>query len=347
MKPNYKKYLFTGMLVIALTCWSCQEAWKNPETSFIPEQNPTAIDYSILSHWAAHPDKEDEADRIPESTSLRDQSNLPADVFFIHPTTLTGSEGRTSWNANILDPKLNTRTDESTIRFQASIFNKAGKVYAPRYRQAHLHAYNSDDEASGQRALGLAYKDVKAAFNYYLEHHHQDRPFIIASHSQGTTHAKRLIKELVDTTALRENMVAAYLIGIAVFKDEFQNISPCTSPTDTGCSISWRTFRKDIEPTAYKTNERVLATNPLSWKTTHEYIPKSLNKGTILQDFDNIYPELVDAQVDNGILKVSKPSFFGSLFYTTKNYHIPDLNFFYFNIQENAVERVTEFIQTR
>jgi len=265
-------------------------------------------------------------------------------VFFIHPTTLTGANGSKDWNASIADQELNNRTDASTIRFQASIFNTAGRVYAPRYQQAHLHSYYGTDRNSGKKALDLAYNDVKTAFQYYLEHEHQGRPFIIASHSQGSTHAKRLIKELIDSSVLKDKMVVAYLIGVAIFKDEFKNIQPCQHPQDTGCSISWRTFRDDIDPSDYKTSDKILATNPLSWKTTEEYIPKTENKGAILRDFDKIYLELVDARVDNGILKVSKPKFPGSVFYTTKNYHIPDLNFFYFNIRENAVQRVEAFI---
>ncbi len=334
---------FTAILIASLLI-SCSKKWTNPETAFNDNTTGINTDYSRLEHWAAHPDKIDEADHIPDSEVLSDQSSLKADVFFIHPTTLTGANGSKDWNASISDQELNESTDVSTIRFQASIFNAAGRVYAPRYQQAHLHSYYGTDKNSGKKALDLAYTDVKAAFQYYLEHKHQNRPFIIASHSQGSTHAKRLIKEFVDTTALRDKMVAAYLVGVVIFKDEFTNIKPCKHPLDTGCSISWRTFREDIDPSDYKTNEKVLATNPLSWKTSEEYIPKTENKGAILRNFDKIYPQLVDARVDNGVLKVSKPKFPGSVFYTTKNYHIPDLNFFYFNIRENAVQRVEAFI---
>lgn len=332
-------------ILLAITLTSCGSNWAVPNDAFTTDAVSQKPDYTLLSNWAAHPDKTDKADYIPDSDLISDQSQLAVDVFFVHPTTLTGSQGETVWNAAIDNAALNAKTDASTIQFQASIFNAAGKVYAPRYRQAHLQAYYGDDKSSGEKALALAYQDVKAAFIQYLDNYHNDHPFIIASHSQGTTHAKRLIKELIDTTALREKMVAAYLVGVAVFKDEFTHIKPCENPLDTGCSISWRTFRKDIDPSEYKTNERVLATNPLSWKTTEEYVPKTKNKGTVLRDFDKIYPELVDAQVDNGVLKVSKPQFFGSLFYTTKNYHVPDLNFFYFNIRENAVGRAQQFLK--
>ena len=335
---------FRILLSTLTVCFtSCSKRYF-PETAFDTSTPIVTTDYSNLDHWAAHPDKEDSADRIPESTVLSDQTHLEADVFFIHPTTFTGYKGETSWNASVANESINTRTDETTILLQASIFNSAGKVYAPRYQQAHVHAYYTKDKDSGQKALDFAYQDVKAAFSYYLENFNQGRPFIIASHSQGTTHAKKLIKEFIDGQSLQEKLIAAYLIGIAVKKEEFTHITPCENPEDTGCTISWRTFRKDVSAEEAYMSDAILATNPLSWKTDTVYVPKSKNKGVILRKIDKIYDELVDAQVDRGILKVSKPRFFGSILYTTKNYHIPDLNFFYFNTKENAELRVRTYL---
>ena len=39
---------------------------------------------------------------------------------------------------------------------------------------------------------------MKQAFQYFLENFSKGRPFIIASHSQGTHHAIRLLKEEID-----------------------------------------------------------------------------------------------------------------------------------------------------
>jgi len=323
---------------------SCADAdYYFPESSFDESKSYIPTDYSTLDYWAAHPLKDDPADRVPEQKAMSDQSQLAADVFFIHPTTFTGYEGEDSWNAEINNTELNKRTDETTILLQASIFNAAGKVYAPRYQQAHVEAFYTQDTTSKRKALQLAYNDVQRSFEYYLNNWNNGRPFIIASHSQGTTHAKQLIKDLIDGQAIQEQLVAAYLVGIVVNKNEFTNLQPCENPSDINCTISWRTFRKDIEEGEYFTSDELLVTNPLSWKTDNAYVPKEKNKGSILRDIDAIYDQLVDAQVDNGILKVSKPSFFGSIFYTTKNYHIPDYNFFYFNTRENAKERVEKF----
>ncbi len=337
--------LFYILLGISLLT-SCADAdYFFPDAPFDDMEPYVPTDYSSLDHWAAHPTKDDTADRVPGQTELSDQSQMKADVFFIHPTTLTGHEGEAYWNADVDDAVLNKRTDESTIIFQASIFNAAGKVYAPRYQQAHVQAFYTQDTVSKQKSLELAYQDVKRSFEYYLNNWNNGRPFILASHSQGTIHAKQLIKELIDGQSIQDQLIAAYLVGIVVNKDEFVNIEPCENPTDINCTISWRTFRNDIKEGEYVTSNKVLVTNPLSWKTDKVYTPKEMNKGTILKDIDKVYGELVDAQVDNGILKVSKPSFFGSIFYTTKNYHIPDMNFFYFNTRDNAKERVEMYLQ--
>jgi len=333
------------LLVSISLLTACGEAdYYFPDFPFDESEVYIATDYSTLDHWAAHPSKDDTADRIPEQIELSDQSQLEADIFFIHPTTFTGHEGEDYWNAHIDDDELNKRTDESTIIFQASIFNAAGKVYAPRYQQAHVEAFYTQDTVSKRQSLELAYKDVKKSFEYYLNNWNNGRPFILASHSQGTTHAKQLIKDMIDGQPLQEQLIAAYLVGIVVNKDEFVNLKPCADPRDVNCTISWRTFRNDIEEGDYFTSEKVLTTNPLSWTTDDVYVSKERNKGAILRDIDKIYPELVDAQVDDGILKVSKPSFFGSIFYTTKNYHVPDMNFFYFNTRENAKERAEVYL---
>ena len=65
---------------------------------------------------------------------------------------------------------------------------------------------------------------MKAAFEYYLSNFNNGRPFVIASHSQGSYHAERLIKEYVDGKTLQNKLIAAYLIGRPIPPDAFKNI---------------------------------------------------------------------------------------------------------------------------
>ena len=165
-------------------CTSCAIL---PKGDFDPASAPKAPDYRNPDHWAALPSKVDSADLVPDESLIDKQSGADVDIFFLYPTTYTGKRGQNKWNASVDDPKLNARTDKYPIRFQASIFNSSGKIYAPRYRQAHLHVfYTQKKQMQGVRALDLAYSDVEAAFEYFLRYYSKGRPFIIASHSQGT-----------------------------------------------------------------------------------------------------------------------------------------------------------------
>ncbi len=278
---------------------------------------------------------------------IDNQDSARVDVFFLHPTTYTGECGHKLWNGPVDDTALNEKTDKSTILYQASVFNGAGRVFAPRYRQAHLHAYfvKEGKKEKARKAFDLAYRDVKAAFEYYLAHHNQGRPVIIASHSQGTTHAKQLLKDFFDGTTMQAQLVAAYIVGIQVERDYLTHIPPCERPDDTGCYVSWRSFRKGHIPKWHREGERITATNPLLWNTGTEYAPAALNEGGVLRNFEKILPQLADAQVHDGLLWVTKPKFPGSIFFTRANYHIADFNFYYMNVRNNAMTRVGAFFR--
>lgn len=99
-----------------------------------------------------------------------------------------------------------------------------------------------------------AYSDVRRAFINYLEYH-IGSPIIIAGHSQGTQHAKTLIKEFFDGQLLKNRLVAAYLVGMPVKQDEFKTIPPCIDSLQTACFVRWRTFQKRYEGPAYLSRE--------------------------------------------------------------------------------------------
>ncbi len=339
---NFMKYiLFLGL--ISLLSPACRSL--NPASPFDVKKVPAVPDYAQLRNWAAHPEKKDAADRTPNG--LRDeQATAAVDVFFIHPTTYLGTRGgENNWNAAVDNARLNATTDSSTILFQASIFNGVGRVFAPRYRQAHLNVFHSDDKVSNQQALDTAYADVAAAFDYYLKHWNKGRPFIIASHSQGAVHAKTLLLKVVENTPLQKQLVAGYIVGWRVERDFFKNLPPCTSPDQTGCYCSWRTWkakygrRKANEPNS-------VCVNPLSWTITEgEYAPKSANRGGVVRPFATLRPGLTDAEVWRGFLLADKPKFPGSILFVRKNYHIGDFNLYYLNVRENAQARAAAFLK--
>ncbi len=179
--------------------------------TFEAAKRPQAPNYSQLTSWAAHPDKKDPADLVPKPLQGEALAvTQKVDVFFVHPTIFMGKvKGEYLWNGALEDADLNAEVDKTTIKLQASLFNAAGQIYAPRYRQAHLRSFHEPDIEEGNKALALAYGDVKKAFLYYLENNNNGRPFILAGHSQGGRHLKQLMQELVDGQALQKQLVAA------------------------------------------------------------------------------------------------------------------------------------------
>lgn len=334
---------YRDVFVIVILACTMQTSCKMYKPEYTYNDFGTDLpDYADLDNWAAHPAKDDEADRMPEGGTVT-YDHVLADVFFIHPTTYIGSKGEDKWNASLKDQKLNKKTDEGSIRFQASAFNHAGRVFAPRYRQAHFIAYFTKDTASANKAFERAYRDVRAAFVHYLENENKGRPIILAGHSQGTNHAERLMDEFFTGKPLKNRMVAAYLIGMPLRKDRFADIFPCRDSTDTGCFVSWRTFKKGYELPRGLTSNKVSVTNPLSWKTNEQFMPATANKGSLFYKFDKLKKYKMEARVAKDILWTNKPRFFGSIFLKTRNYHIADINFYYVNIRENAVLRASKF----
>jgi hypothetical protein len=351
MKRNQDNSLFNRSInvlfffILFFFFSSCSSSKYLTESNYQFKTVSGTPDYSSLNYWASHPWKIDAADNIPSSIQNKKQDSL-VDVFFIHPTTYIDLKMSMGWNADIDNEVLNKKTDNSTILYQASVFNENCRIFAPRYRQANLKAFYTIDKNATDKAFDLAYEDVKNAFEYYLKYFNDGRPIIIASHSQGTLHAARLLKEFFENKKLEKQLVCAYIIGLPVFTNYFKELQPCKDSLQTGCFITWRTFKEGYVPEFVKKEKEIAyVTNPLTWTLNENLAPSNINKGGILRNFNKVIPGLVHAQAHGSVLWVNKPKFFGNIFLTAKNYHIADYNLFYMNIRENVNTRIRSFFK--
>ena len=169
-----------------------------------------------------------------------------AAVFYIHPTTYLSND---RWNAPLApgsDTELRTRL---FVRSQASAFNGAGQIWAPRYRQAAFGAFLLDS-GDAKSALDFAYRDVAAAFAEFLKES-GDRPIILAGHSQGALHLMRLLREKVVGKPIAKRIVAAYVVGWPVDTSSdlpALGIPACRTSKETGCILSWMSFAEPANP---------------------------------------------------------------------------------------------------
>ncbi|HXC05671.1 MAG TPA: DUF3089 domain-containing protein [Bacteroidia bacterium] len=330
------RFLFLWLSASTILLSSCFTPYRKFEKVYCP----AAPDYSRSSSWAALPDKKDSADAHPIGTT-DEQANARVDVFFIHPTTyILGHH----WNGGINWKGLNKLTDKGPIRNQASVFNGSCKVYAPRYRQAKLSAY-MDTRGNGPKAFDTAYADVRKAFQYYLEHYNQGRPIIIASHSQGTDHAMKLVREFFENDpVLSSRLVACYLIGRPITHDSLKHSTPCDSAGQTGCYVSWNTLHSGVNELFFAKPQNLICVNPLSWKRDTLFVSADKNLGS-LQGFGKApIKKVIDARcTSSGVLWVHVPLLSG--YPQWSSYHIYDYNFYYMNIRENVKERVDAYFK--
>jgi pimeloyl-ACP methyl ester carboxylesterase len=326
------------------------------------ETMPPAPDYTKDEAWAALPDHLDNADVVPAGSGLTDnQAAAKVDVFFIHPTTYYSKDG---WNARYDEPGTTMELLESgVLRFQASAFNGCCRIFAPRYRQATLYSFIGKGEAE-KAALDFAYQDVARAFDEFIAHRNDGRPFIIAAHSQGSLHAMRLLREKIAGTPLAKRLVAAYVIGSAMPRDaDIAGIPPCASPTETSCYINWNSVRdvKDREGwtqtgTMWIDGNYTLmdgrpntCVNPLTW-TLDGAAPASANLGSLpFVDKKASFPAarvaLTGAKCEKGLLVVTPPADEPGFTFGVNegDYHIYDYNLFYMNIRANVAQRIAAF----
>lgn len=306
-----------------------------PIPLFDSMSHPPAPDYALAQNWAALPDHQDAADLVPKGMAVVPDSAKQVDVFYIHPTTY--NRGST-WNADVNDAAQNAIVDKRPVKYQATAWNETGRIYAPRYRQALLRSFFGADQKSGKEALDLAYEDVKRAFEYYLAHYNNGRPIIIASHSQGSYHARRLLKEFFDKGPLRNKLVCAYVVGFPVFEKEYTNLRQCNDETQTGCIVSWASYRDGFEPMGMdKFYGDAICTNPVTWKNDSTCSIINDHKGMVLFNFNKVLHPQSTVRIHKNILwvKVNNP-----LAGKYDNLHIADINLFWMNIREDVKKRV-------
>jgi hypothetical protein len=223
--------LLAGVLALVaagLVIWrdDILQAFLDPKIPFAVYRPPPAPDYQDARSWA----------RLPTAPEPGDP---PADVFFIHPTTFDG--GR-DWNGPIGDSSADRRLVQTILPNYAAPFAGAGRVFAPRYRQASLYtSLTLFDDALEARVF--AYGDVERAFSAFLARIGPGRPFIIVGAGQGGLLAARLIQDrLAGDPRLRRRLIAAYLIETVTPAADHRAgsaIPACIAREQSGCVAAW------------------------------------------------------------------------------------------------------------
>lgn len=360
-------YIVAVLIVLAIAATFAYRIWGAellrqamvPGGRFESQAALPADSYKRAEMWLARPDKPgNPALWVPAGYETAKEP--VAAVFFIHPTSYLN---RAHWNAPLEDKEANDRA-ALFLRGQASAFNGAGAVWAPRYRQATFGAFLTSQEDARQ-ALDLAYRDVTAAFDQFLAEA-GERPIILAGHSQGALHLTRLLHDRVAGKPLANRVVAAYVVGWPVSKSADLpklGLAECTAADQTGCILSWQSFAEPADPSLLldtfdasngftgqkRAGTPMICTNPITGTpgTTAE---AKANLGTLVPSADfssaTLQKGSVPARCDGrGVLTIgSAPEGIGGQYVLPgNNYHVFDYSLFWANVRADAERRLKAF----
>lgn len=257
-------------------------------------------DYSVDSHWLCLPGREDACSVNLDVTVIKAKGKTsvvehkaaedPAyDCFYVYPTLSEDPGGNSDLVAG--------EEEFSVVQGQFARFNSVCRTYAPVYRQitlAGLRGMMGGNPIPIDRALG--YNDVRASFEYYMENWNDGRPFVLIGHSQGSSMLQLLINEKIDGKPLQDQMLSAMLIGWNTMVPEgeivggtFDTIPVCTEVGETGCLISYVSFRENVPPAqggrfgrATGEGMEVVCTNPVSLERNKK---KNLKEAYLTTEF--------------------------------------------------------------
>lgn len=251
-------------------------AAATPQASASPSPAP---DYAKGETWLCRPGRSDACAQDQSATVINADGSRGAerftpaadpkfDCFYVYPTVSLDATPNSDLTAG---PE-----EQRVIQFQAARFGKVCRVFAPLYRQVTLTALRAimTGQASAMDRQ-MAYNDVKAAWEHYLANDNGGRGVVLIGHSQGSFVLKDLIAREIEGKPVAERMISAMLIGANVNVPEdadvggdFKSTPLCRAADQTGCVVSYVSFRDTVPPPANSrfgrapAGQRVACTNP-------------------------------------------------------------------------------------
>jgi hypothetical protein len=259
-----KRILVGAILAAGLSHAAAIAAQPQAPAQAAPDAPAKPNDYGDPKTWLCHPGGSDQkACDVDLSTTIvaangtltrearKPAANAPIDCFYVYPTVSTDPTPNSDMNP---DP-----AELNVVRQQFARFASQCRPFAPMYRQVTLAGLRRM-MSGGNRAVldrGVGYDDVRDAWRYYLEHDNRGRGFVLVGHSQGSYVLAELIRQEIDGKPAQGQLVSAILLGttIAVPKGKdvggaFQHVPLCRSASQTGCVITYASFRSTVPPPA-------------------------------------------------------------------------------------------------
>ena len=219
-------------------------------------------DYGKPTSWLCLPGRSDLCSTPLATTSLNPNGygstgrsevarDASVDCFYVYPTM-----SRDGGMNSDLTPR--DGEEKAAVVSQFARFAGACRTFAPMYRQMTIGAVAAAAAgADVSRPAMLAYADVRSAWKEYLAKHNKGRPYVLIGHSQGSLMLQQLIANEIEGKPEAKRMKLAIIPGFNLMVPQgklvggtFKQTPLCSSPGQTGCVLSWVSFRERNVPPA-------------------------------------------------------------------------------------------------
>lgn len=247
-------------LAIAASCTTTPTLQPQP----LPAVDIAHADFANPSLWLCRPGLATDSCKVNLDATIIDtagktkiESYKPAsdpkvDCFFVYPTVSDDKTWSSDWTVD--------KMEIDDVKLQFARFGSVCRQFAPIYRQTTLTALriaSGGPQPEGERLpQGVGgYNDVVDAWNWYMANANNGRGVILIGHSQGAGVISRLIANEIEGKPAQAQFISAMILGSAVQVQPgkltggaFKAIPLCTAEDQTGCVITYASFRDRLPP---------------------------------------------------------------------------------------------------
>ncbi len=234
-----------------------------PQAAAASTEPSSRTNYATAANWLCKPGLANnpcevnidativKADGSTELQKYTGNPNAPIDCFYVYPTVS-------------LDPFTQSDLipgpeEFNVVKSQLARLGSQCRIFAPMYRQFSLGALRARMSGGGavptRGTPADAAADVDDAWNWYLANENKGRGVVILGHSQGSGQITRLISSKIDGKPDQAKLVSAIIMGSTIQVPKgadvggtFKSIPVCKTASQTGCVISFSSFRDTVPP---------------------------------------------------------------------------------------------------
>ena len=263
----------------AFAAFTLALAFASGASAQTPSASPSPRpDYADPAAWLCRPGQVDACAQDQSATVVAANGALtsepfradpaaPIDCFYVYPTVSNDPTPNSDMTANA--------EERSVIAQQFARFGAQCRLYAPLYRQVTVTALRAALVGAPMPAdRQMAYADAKAAWEHYLAHDNNGRGVVLIGHSQGAGILTALIANEIDGKPVASKLVSALILGANVpvprgglVGGVFKTTPLCATASQTGCVVSYVSFRDTAPPPSTSRFGTTLMSTPLALPT--------------------------------------------------------------------------------